>query len=104
MQGDIFVETNELRQAASSMASIIGGMAQIQEAIARIHNNKTTAWEGRASAQSSANFGALNGMIGNYLARSQKTVKTLEKAAGMYDASEKIQSISVSRLSTENIF
>jgi uncharacterized protein YukE len=104
MTTNIFVESNELRDAARRMDATIRSMTEIQRAILQIDNRVAGQWQGKAAAQNVENFRALNDMTNNYLSDAQGTRAALDSAIAAYDATEQSQVTKVGQLSTKNIF
>jgi hypothetical protein len=100
----IFVESVELRNAAERMNATIRSMNEIQNAIARIDNNATSHWQGRAATQNMENFHALNNLITSYLADAHGTREALNIATSAYEITEQKQLAGLGQLSTEGIF
>ena len=104
MSTSIFVESNELRQAAMRTGQIINSMQNIRQAIARIQNSKTGTWQGQASTRNTSNFNALGEMIGSYLNSATATKQVLDEAVTYYTETEQAEIRNVQQLSTEGIF
>jgi len=104
MVQQIFVESVELTSASGTMASTIGCMNEIQQAILRIHDQKAQTWWGRAATQSIENFSQLDNMLRQYLAQAYDTKIVLDEAVAHYAATEAAQTAAVGQLDTSGIF
>ena len=104
MSTDIFVESNELREAASRTGQIIGAMENINQAISQIGNAKSSFWQGQAAERNLANMGELARMLAEYLSLATGTRQALEEAVAHFSQAEQGQVRQVQNLSTQGIF
>lgn len=86
------------------MNSVIQSMANIENAIVRIHDRTAPIWEGKASDQNTRNFQKMKQITDAYLADARQTKTALDLAAAAYEKTEREQVSKVSQLNTKGIF
>ena len=101
---NIFVEGNELRQAAVRTNQIIGSMKTIGQNVRSIHIGTDNIWQGEAARLNKSNFDRLNIMLREYLNIANDTRQALVEAVDHYNATEQNRSRQVQQLSAEGIF
>lgn len=104
MATTIFHENAELRSAAGRMGTIIQSVANIESAIAQIHNKTAPSWEGKAAEQNARNFQKLRQITTNWLSDARQSKAALDAAVAAYEKTERTQSAKVSELDTKGIF
>ena len=100
----IFVESNELGQAAQATARIIASMQNVLQSIAGIQNKKANTWQGQAADRNASNFGELLKKLEAYLERANGTKEALDQAVAFYSEAENKQVQQVRQLATDGIF
>lgn len=100
----MFHENAELKNAAGRMGSIIQSVANIEEAMGRIHNKAAPSWEGRAAEQNARNFQKLRQITDTWLTDARQTKTALDTAVAAYEKTESQQVAKVSELDTKGIF